>query len=123
VPQARSGARRRRLFVFLFYPARCPAARLAPVLRPAHLQRPDGNDNGQDPAGLPACASPIPRWNPVTARTVQGMARVRSRAGSGLAFGFLTGVSAVVSGVKRDFACAFSECLVLCSLPYGHSHA
>jgi hypothetical protein len=36
---------------------------------------------------------------------------------------FLTGASAEAASVKRDFACAFNGCLVLCSLPYGHSHA
>ncbi len=48
----------------------------------------------------------------MTAPTLQGMARVRSgqaRPGPW----FLTGVSAVVSGVKRDFACTFTGALPL----------
>ena len=43
----------------------------------------------------------------MTARTVQGMARVRSEQARPGPW-FLTGVSAVVSRVKRDFACTLT---------------
>jgi hypothetical protein len=71
---------------------------------------------------VPACASPVRRWSPVTARTVQGMARVWS----GQAPAWLLVSDRSVrrgSGVQRDFACTFPRHLDLCALPCGHSHA
>ena len=59
---------------------------------------------------------------PLMARTMQGMARVRSGQAPAWPW-FLTGVPAVVSGVKRDLACTFARHFPLCSLPCGHGHA
>jgi hypothetical protein len=58
----------------------------------------------------------------VTARTVRGMARVRS--GQAPAWPLRSDRSVRRgSGVKRDFACTFTRHFHLCSLSDGHSHA
>ena len=63
-----------------------------------------------------------PGYCPVTARTVQGMARVRP--GRLLPDPYLL-VRSVRRGsrVKRDFACTFTQLFHLCSLSCGHGHA
>jgi len=59
---------------------------------------------------------------PVTARTLQGMARVRS--GQAPAWPLSSDRSARRgSRVKHDLACTFTWHFFLCSLPCGHSHA
>ena len=56
---------------------------------------------------------------PVTARTLQGMARVRS--GQAPARPLVADRSVRRgSGVKRDFACTFTRHFHRCSLPCGH---
>ena len=57
----------------------------------------------------------------VTARTVQGMARVRS--GQAPAWPLVSDRSVRRgSRVKRDFACTFTWLFSLCWLSCGHSH-
>jgi hypothetical protein len=58
----------------------------------------------------------------VAARTVQGMARVRSGQASAWP---LSSDRSVRRGsrVKHDFACTLTGNFRLCSLPCGHSHA
>jgi hypothetical protein len=60
--------------------------------------------------------------SPLTARTLEGMARVRS--GQAAAWPLVSDRSVRRdSEVKRDFACTFTRHFHLCSLSGGHSHA
>ncbi|MGZ4619815.1 MAG: hypothetical protein ACXV3F_14155 [Frankiaceae bacterium] len=81
----------------------------------------DGSYPSSEASGERVCPA-CPGVRPVTARTVQGMARVRS--GQAPAWPLVSDRSARRgSGVKRDFACTFIRHFHLCPLSCGHSHA
>ena len=83
--QARSGARRRRLFVSLS-PSLLTRRLPCPSAGPRHLRRPDGKDNGQAPAGLGAClciAGPALESGDCPHRAGDGPRPVRAGSGRG----------------------------------------
>ena len=74
------------------------------------------------PAYIPRVAIAPLFYLSVVARTVQGMARVRS--GQAPAWPLVSDRSVRRdSRIKRDFACTFTSQFPLCSLSCGHSHA
>ena len=84
--------------------------------------KPAGSQHGSHRRAAPGISRPGLVVILVTARTVQGMARVRSgQAPPGPCR--LTGVPVEVSRVKRDFTCTLTRHFCLRSLPCGHSHA
>jgi len=105
------------------YPLRGSRLRRPPLL-PSEFVQPACLDSITHPSDGQDHSAYIPDHGnrQVTARTVQGMARVRS--GQALAWP-LSSDRSVRRGfrIKRDFACTFTRLFHLCWLSCGHSHA